>query len=173
MFSIIKKWFSKKEPVHYGEVLENILQILLTFQVRIKNSNYIGKENYVSWQQLKEMQDNNIEIGSHTANHLPLTEVENLDNEIKLSKLLMEWNGLKTIYFFSYPNGVYTKESIQCLKDNNYLAAVTGDAGYNIFKTDKYLLQRTNVSNYRFGYIGFQWRILKTKILYRLGINQH
>ena len=136
-------------------------------------TNYIGKENYVSWQQLKEMQDNNIEIGSHTANHLPLTEVENLDNEIKLSKLLMEWNGLKTIYFFSYPNGVYTKESIQCLKDNNYLAAVTGDAGYNTFKTDKYLLQRTNVSNYRFGYIGFQWRILKTKILYRLGINQH
>lgn len=38
------------------------------------------------------MQDNNIEIGSHTANHLPLTEVENLDNEIKLSKLLM--NGM-------------------------------------------------------------------------------
>ncbi len=44
MFSKIKKWFFKKEPVHYGEVLENILQILLTFQVRIKNSNYIGKE---------------------------------------------------------------------------------------------------------------------------------
>ena len=44
MFSKIKKWFSKKEPVHYGEVLENILQILLTFQVRIKNSNYVGKE---------------------------------------------------------------------------------------------------------------------------------
>ena len=40
------------------------------------------------------MQDNGIEIGSHTANHIPLNEVpvENLDNEIKLSKLLMEWN---------------------------------------------------------------------------------
>ena len=36
--------FKKKESVHYGEVLENILQILLTFQVRIKNSNYVGKE---------------------------------------------------------------------------------------------------------------------------------
>lgn len=44
MFGIIKKWFSKKEPVHYGEVLENILSILLNFQIRIKNSNYIGKE---------------------------------------------------------------------------------------------------------------------------------
>ena len=44
MFSKIKKWFFKKEPVHYGEVLENILQILLIFQVRIKNSNYVGKE---------------------------------------------------------------------------------------------------------------------------------
>lgn len=136
-------------------------------------TNLIGKKNYVNWQQLKEMQDNGIEIGSHTANHLPLDQVENLDNEIKLSKLLMEWNGLKTIYFFSYPNGIYTPESIQSLKDNNYLAAVTGDAGYNTFTTDKYLLQRTNVSNYRFGFLGFKWRILKTKILYRLGINQH
>ena len=44
MFSKIKKWFSKKEPVHYGEVLENILSILLNFQIRIKNSNYVGKE---------------------------------------------------------------------------------------------------------------------------------
>ena len=44
MFGIIKKWFSKKEPVHYGEVLENILTILLNFQIRIKNSNYVGKE---------------------------------------------------------------------------------------------------------------------------------
>ena len=44
MFGIIKKWFSKKGPVHYGEVLENILSILLNFQIRIKNSNYVGKE---------------------------------------------------------------------------------------------------------------------------------
>ena len=44
MFSKIKKWFFKKEPVHYGEVLENILSILLNFQIRIKNSNYVGKE---------------------------------------------------------------------------------------------------------------------------------
>lgn len=138
-------------------------------------TNYIGKEGYVSWQQLKEMQNSGIEIGSHTANHLPLDEVavDKLDNEIKLSKLLMEWNGMKTIYFFSYPNGVYTDKSIQCLKDNDYLAAVTGDAGYNRPNTDNFLLQRTNVSNYRFGSLGFKWRILKTKILYRLGINQH
>lgn len=127
----------------------------------------------MNWQQLKEMQANGIEIGSHTANHIPLTQSDNVADEIKLSKLLMEWNGLKTIYFFSYPNGIYTDESIQLLKDNHYLAAVTGDAGYNTFKTNKYLLQRTNVSNYRFGKLGFKWRILKTKVLYRLGINQH
>ncbi len=138
-------------------------------------TNFIGKENYVDWLQLKEMQDNGIEIGSHTANHLPLDTVadEKLDDEIKLSKLLMEWNGMKTIYFFSYPNGVYTDASIKSLRENNYLAAVTGDAGYNTSDTDKYLLQRTNVSNYRFGLMGLKMRILKTKILYRLGINQH
>lgn len=136
--------------------------------------NFIGKDRYVDWQQLKDMQNNGIEIGSHTANHLPLDDDEiNVVDEIRLSKLLMEWNGLKTIYFFSYPNGVYTDEAIQALKDNDYLAAVTGDAGYNTFATDKYLLQRTNVSNNRLGMIGFKWRILKTKIMYRLGLYQH
>ena len=136
--------------------------------------NYIGKEHYVSWQQLKEMQDNGIEIGSHSANHIPLNQVDNLENETKLSKLLMEWNGLKTIYFFSYPNGVYTDESVKSLKENDYLAAVTGDAGYNYLgKTDDFKLQRTNMSNYRFGVMGFKWRLLKTKLMTRLGINQH
>lgn len=136
--------------------------------------NYIGKKQYVNWQQLKEMQANGIEIGSHTANHIPLNQVDNLENEIKLSKLLMEWNGLKTIYFFSYPNGVYTDESIKSLKANDYLAAVTGDAGYNYLgKTDDFMLQRTNMSNYRFGFIGFKWRLLKTQLMTRLGINQH
>ena len=138
-------------------------------------TNFVGKEGYVSWQQLKQMQEDGIEIGSHTANHLPLSDMhgEALSNEIKLSKLMMEWNGMKTIYFFSYPNGAYTDEAIQSLKDNNYLAAVTGDAGYNTFDTDKYLLQRVNVSNYRWGMFGFKLRLLKAQICARLGINQH
>ena len=55
-------------------------------------ANSIGREKYLSWEQLKDMQHRGIEIGSHTANHLPLTEMdmETARNEVKLSKLLME-----------------------------------------------------------------------------------
>lgn len=138
-------------------------------------TNYIGKKGYVSWDQLRQMQQKGIEIGSHTANHLPLTDMdeEAISNEIKLSKLLMEWNGMQTIYFFSYPNGAYNDAAIEALKANDYLAAVTGDAGFNTFSTDKYMLQRVNTSNYRFGLTGLKLRIFKAKVFTRLGLFQH
>ena len=83
-------------------------------------TNDIGKDGYLSWQQLKDMEKRGIEIGSHTANHLPLTgmSLDEAREEVKLSKLLMEWNGMKTIYTLSYPNGKYTTDLEQVLKES-------------------------------------------------------
>lgn len=36
--------FKKKESVHYGKVLEDILTTLLNFKISISNSDYVGKE---------------------------------------------------------------------------------------------------------------------------------
>ena len=44
----------------------------------------------------------------------------------------MEWIKKQYISFLILMEFIQ-RESIQCLKDNNYLAAVTGDAGYNTF----------------------------------------
>lgn len=137
--------------------------------------NSVGKEGYLSYEQLKDMQDRGIEIGGHTANHLPLTEMDFAvaRDEVKLSKLLMEWNGLKTIYTLSYPNGKYTDELKDMLKEEEYLAAVTGDAGLNTFATDPYQLQRTNIPHPLFGLTEFKWRLLKTRIFAQLDLWQH
>ena len=137
--------------------------------------NSIGREKYLSWEQLREMQHRGIEIGSHTANHLPLTEMslETARDEVKLSKLLMEWNGLHTIYTLSYPNGKYTTELRDMLKEEEYLAAVTGDAGLNTFATDPYQLQRINIPHPTFGITEFKWRLLKGRLLTQLGLWQH
>ena len=72
-------------------------------------TNEIGRPGYLTWDQLRDMQNRGIELGSHTANHQPLTTLEPQmrNDELKLSKLLMEWNGLKTVFSFSYPNGAY------------------------------------------------------------------
>ena len=138
-------------------------------------TNDIGKDGYLSWQQLKDMEKRGIEIGSHTANHLPLTgmSLDEAREEVKLSKLLMEWNGMKTIYTLSYPNGKYTTDLEQMLKEEEYLAAVTGDAGLNTFDTDPYQLQRINIPHPTFGLTEFKWRLLKGRIFAQLGWSQH
>ena len=138
-------------------------------------ANNIGKEHYLRWWQLKEMEERGIEIGSHTSNHLPLTEmsIEEAREEVKLSKLLMEWNGMKTIYTLSYPNGRYTEEMAQMLKEEEYLAAVTGDAGLNTFATNPYQLQRINIPHPVFGLTEFKWRLLKGRIFTQLRLWQH
>ena len=138
-------------------------------------TNDIGLEGYLSWDQLRDMQNRGIEIGSHTANHLPLASMDTTEanDELKLSKLLMEWNGIRTIFAFSYPNGSYNDALPDMLRQNEYLAAVTGDAGYNTFKTNPYLLQRTNIPRPRFGLTEFKLRLLKTRLFTQLGIHQH
>ena len=138
-------------------------------------TNSIGRKGYLSWNQLRDMQKRGIEIGSHTANHQPLTSLdrEKQAEEMKRSKLLMEWNGLKTIYSFSYPNGAYDEGMPELLQENEYLNAVTGDGGINTFKTNPYLLQRTNISHPRLGLMEFKLRLFKSEVMSRMGIHQH
>lgn len=138
-------------------------------------TNDIGQPGYLTWDELRDMQQRGIEIGSHTANHLPLTDMSlaEADDELRLSKLIMEWNRLSTIYVFSYPNGKYNSSLLDLLQKNDYLAAVTGDAGLNTFGTHPYLLQRTNIPRPRLGIWEFRLRLWKTALWTRLGIGQH
>ena len=138
-------------------------------------TNDIGRPGYLTWDQLREMQNRGIELGSHTANHQPLTELSDQmrQDELKLSKLLMEWNGLKTIFTFSYPNGAYDDKLPGLLKDNEYLTAVTGEAGLNDMQTNPYLLHRINIPHPRLGLWEFKARLLKSELMARLGWNRH
>ena len=138
-------------------------------------TNDIGLPGYLTWDMLRDMQNRGIEIGSHTANHLPLTEMSPADarEEVQLSKTLLEWNGIKTIFGLSYPNGKYKDFMPQMLKESEYLAAVTGDAGINTFETNPYLLHRINIPRPHFGIEEFRLRIWKAKIFARLGLFQN
>ena len=121
------------------------------------------------------MQQRGIEIGCHTADHVPLVGLSRAEQEdqVRLSKLLMEWNGIKTVFSFSYPNGSCNEEIAALLRDSNYLTAVTGDAGFNTFQTDPMFLQRVNIPRPRFGLTEFRLRLLKAELFSIFGINQH
>lgn len=138
-------------------------------------TNDIGLPGYLTWEQLFDLEARGIELGSHTANHLPLTDmtVDEARDELQKSKLMMEWKGLKTIFVLSYPNGKYDKYLPGILKEEEYLAAVTGDAGLNTFQTDPYRLLRINVPPPHFGVREFRLRIWKAKALTLLGLWQN
>ena len=138
-------------------------------------TNNIGLPGYLTWDQLKDMEKRGIELGSHTANHLPLTAMtlDEARDEAKKSKLQMEWKGLKTIFVLSYPNGKYDKFMPKILKEEEYLAAVTGDSGLNTFQTDPFRLLRTNIPPSHFGIREFRLRIWKSKAMALLGLWQN
>ena len=138
-------------------------------------TNDIGLPDYLTWDELHDMSRRGIEIGSHTANHQPLTTMSEAEQqeEMHLSKLLLEWNGIHTVYAFSYPNGAYDETMPELLEQNGYLTAVTGDAGLNTFETNPYLMQRVNIPHPRFGLFEFKLRLLKAEVFTKLRIHQH
>ena len=133
-------------------------------------TNQIGQKNYLKFNQLKVMQQYGIEIGSHTADHLDLTALDKNTQrrQIKESKIFLEWSGLDTIYSFSYPNGAFNSDLVEILKEENYLTAVTGEAGLNTLKTNPYELYRVNIRKPRFGLTEFKFRLFKAEFFAKL-----
>ena len=133
-------------------------------------TNEVGKSGYLTLEQLKDMQRRGIEIGSHTADHLPLTslDAETQLTQIRDSKRFLEWSGLATIYSLSYPNGAFNDEITEILQREQYLTAVTGDAGLNTLETNPYELCRVHIRKPRFGLDEFKFRLLKAKFFAKL-----
>ena len=126
-------------------------------------TNELGKKNYLKLDELKDMQRRGIEIGSHTADHLPLTsyDEEFRRRQVRESKIFLEWSGLETIYSLSYPNGAFDSELEEILREEEYLTAVTGEAGLNTLTTNPYELYRVNIRKPRFGLTEFKFRLFK------------
>ena len=83
---------------------------------------------------------------------------------------MLEWKGLKTIYSFSYPTGAYDDGIVAMLAEEDYLTAVTGEAGLNNVETNPYLLHRVNIPRPHFGLTEFRMRLMKADIAARLHV---
>ena len=129
-------------------------------------TNELGNEGYLTLEQVKDMQRRGIEIGSHTADHIPLVNLDEefLINQVRNSKIFLEWSGLETIYSFSYPNGEYNSDLAKLVQREGYLTAVTGDVGLNNLDSNPYILKRVHIRQPRFGITEFKWRLRKAAL---------
>lgn len=97
--------------------------------------NDIGKSDYMTKDQIKEINDNGIEIGSHTLSHpdLSVSSAEKQKTEITDSKSRLEHILSKTIYSICYPAGKYNTETLKIVSDAGFKYAVTTKSGISKF----------------------------------------
>jgi peptidoglycan/xylan/chitin deacetylase (PgdA/CDA1 family) len=89
----------------------------------------VGRPGYMDWQQIKELSDYGMIIGSHGMTHRIMTELseEELNQEIVDSKKILEENLKQTINYFSIPRGFYDKRIINKAKQAGYQAVFTSN----------------------------------------------
>jgi peptidoglycan/xylan/chitin deacetylase (PgdA/CDA1 family) len=89
--------------------------------------------DYMNSKQLKEMQDNGIDIESHTANHEHLKELtyEKQVKTLQDSKDSLEKILNKEIQYLAYPFGEYSKETLKAVSQVGYKMAITTDGRWS------------------------------------------
>ncbi len=103
--------------------------------------------NYLTWEQLAEMQLSGIEFGSHTVNHNVLTELSpnSVNHELADSKSLLEKRLGRRIDVLAYPCG-FTNEYIKSrVNAIGYRAAFTVNLGNVHPSDDPYALNRVPI----------------------------
>lgn len=103
----------------------------------------------MDWSDVRDLLLAGAEIGCHTMNHPILTQIsaESLNNEIILSKQLIEERILRKVKHFAYTNGKKDdyNDAIKDLVEKHYDTAVTTIFGVNYSGEDSYELKRIGV----------------------------
>lgn len=106
--------------------------------------------NYLlSWNEVREMMRGGIEFGSHTLSHTNLGK-ENIDlnQEVRLSKRIIEEEINKEVWAISYPFGLlkdFNQEVKQAAIEVGYACGCSAMNGVNDAKTDIFELRRIGI----------------------------
>ena len=108
--------------------------------------------NQLSWQEIREMTEEGIEIGSHTLSHCNLLSIkknesqkdylERIKKEIFLSKSILENNTGNLVQSFAYPYGVYSQQVKMLAKQAGYCALLNVNSMNNSLPVDAFSLNR-------------------------------
>jgi peptidoglycan/xylan/chitin deacetylase (PgdA/CDA1 family) len=141
------------------EILKNIQQeerdskieeLIQYYNQNIKSENFEAEASPLSWNDLKEMKNYDVDFGGHGHHHYVLTNarLDTIKEELKINKELIEKNLSVECNHFAYPGGYYNKKIIKNLKEHGYLSAATIKYGINTKNTDLFELYRIGISDY-------------------------
>jgi peptidoglycan/xylan/chitin deacetylase (PgdA/CDA1 family) len=94
--------------------------------------NFIGKQNYLNWKQIEEMNKTKlVSFESHSYHHYPMTCLSPIETlfELIASKVILQLHVNNPIHWFSYPYGLFNTTHFSLLKISGYSGAVTTIGG--------------------------------------------
>lgn len=162
LLECIRNNFFPEKPVvitiddGFKSVYELAFPILKKYQIPANlflYTDFIGNGHHqLSWQQIREMIDTGIEIGSHTLSHSNLLNMkkdeshieylERIEKEITLSRTILERNTGVTVESFAYPYGVYSREIKMIAEKAGYEALLNVNSMNNSIPIDPFSLNR-------------------------------
>ncbi|PWB59964.1 MAG: polysaccharide deacetylase [Nitrosomonadales bacterium] len=103
----------------------------------------------LSTAELRAMQASGMEIGSHTVNHVRLTQADDnvLCAELSDSKAALEYALGSKISSFAYPYGAWDDRCVNAVRAAGYRAACTTRTGWALRDGDPCLLRRLTIFN--------------------------
>lgn len=105
-------------------------------------TNAIGHKNFMTWDQIKEIDASGMTIGGHTKTHPYLTGITDpiaLEKEINGGKKIIEEHLGHPIETFAYPFGLYNASTTEAVRKAGYRIARTSKPG--LWHTNKDLLE--------------------------------
>lgn len=110
----------------------------------------INHEHFLTWSQIREMDNAGMTIGGHTRTHpfLPsITDKADLENEIINGKKIAETKLGHPIQIFAYPFGNYNDQIITVVKKAGYVAARSAYKGIYNSRKDLYKLKGVEITD--------------------------
>ena len=159
----------------YSDNYENAFPILQKYDLRATIfiiAAFVGREGYMTWDELKEMEEYGITMQSHTMNHIALENLpdDGLRVELLNSKRMLEEQLGHSVDFLAYPTGTYNLHIAAIAKDVGYKGAFTVkygnvDLGSNLFAMERVPIFQTGTPmkdfferiNFRQSFEQFGW----------------
>lgn len=114
--------------------------------------NYVEKSdnhNFLGWSEIRLMHNEGVIFGAHTVTHphLSMLSQQDIVNEVRDSKEIIESRLNDKIDYFSYPYGNFNETVKEAVKNNGYSCALATAYGVNDPFSDLYELKRIAVNN--------------------------
>jgi len=133
----------------------HVSMFLITDRIRPENQSQPGEwresddESFLSWEEVKTLQQHGVEIGSHTCSHRKLSEIVPVEaeRELSLSHQTIAAHLSQATMPVAFPYGSYSDPVIAMTRKLPYTCALTTDAGTNGHATDLFLLRRNLIGD--------------------------